>query len=76
MLVMVSNSGRMPNHYFSDTELHLKVRNILRAPIQNICCIDSSLFVTGDVASTNGTGVPCSRVWIRMYVARHLEEQE
>ena len=34
MLVMVSNSGRMPNHYFSDTELHLKVRNILSAPIQ------------------------------------------
>ena len=38
VLVVLSNRGRMPNHYFSDTELLLKVRNI-----QNICCIDSSL---------------------------------
>ena len=30
---------------------------------------------TGDVVSRNGTGVLCSRVWIRMYVARHLEEE-
>ena len=39
-----------------------------------ICCIDSSL-LDWYVASTNGAGVLCSRVWIRMYVARHLEEQ-
>ena len=56
MLVVVSNRGRMPNHYFSDTELHLRVRS------------------TGDVASTIGTGILCSRAWIRMYVARHLEK--
>ena len=29
---------------------------------------------TGDVVSTNETGVLCSRAWIQMYVARHLEE--
>ena len=30
--------------FFSDTELHLRVRNISRAPIQNICYSDSLLF--------------------------------
>ena len=57
VVVVMSNRGRMPNHYFSDTELHLRVS-------------------TDDVASTNGTGILCSRAWIRMYVARHLEEHE
>ena len=75
MLVVVSNRGRMPNHNFSDTELHFRVRNILRASIQNIFALIAH-FSTGDVASTNGTGIRCSRAWIRMYVARHLEEHE
>ena len=32
--------------------------------------------LTGDVPSTNGTWVLCSRSCIRTYIARHLEEQE
>ena len=27
---------------------------------------------TYDVAITYGTGVICSRAWVRMYIARHL----
>ena len=38
VFVVVSNRGRRPRHYFSDTELYLRVRNIGRAPIQSICC--------------------------------------
>ena len=50
-----------------------EVRNILRAPIQNsVAFIAHSS--TGDVAITNGTVILSSRAWIRMYVARHLEE--
>ena len=76
MLVVVSNRGRMPNHYFSDTDLHLRVRNLLRVhPFRtSVALIAHSS--TGDVASTNGTGILCTRAWIRMYVARHLEEHE
>ena len=59
-MLVVSNRGRMPNHYFSDTELHVRVRKILRSPIQkSVALIAHSS--TGDVASTNGTGVLCSR---------------
>ena len=65
MLVVMSNRGRMSNHYFSDTELHLRVRNILRAPIQNTVALIAHS-PTGDVASTNGRGTICSRAWIRM----------
>ena len=75
MLVVVSNRGRMPNQYFSDTELHLRVRTFCVHPSRtSVALIAHSS--TGDVASTNGTGVLCSRAWIRMHVARHLEEHE
>ena len=46
----------MPNHYFSDTELHLRVRNILRAPIQNICCTDCSLLDWVTLRAQKGQG--------------------
>ena len=59
MLVVVSNRGRMPNHY-SDTELHLRVRNISCDPSRtSVALIAHSS--TGDVASTNRTGILCSR---------------
>ena len=64
MLVVVSNRGRMPNHYFSDTEPE---HFVFTHPAHSS---------TGYVASTNGTGILCSRAWIRMYVALHLEEHE
>ena len=65
---MPSRSCR-PNHYFFDNQLHLRILNILCASIQSICC-------TSDVASTNGTGVLSSRVWIIIFLTRHLKEQE
>ena len=71
VLVVVSNRGRNPSHYFSDTELHLRVRN--SSPRASVALITHSS--TGDVASTNGTGVLCSKAWMWMDVDRHLEEQ-
>ena len=48
MIVVTAGSvrpsrGRRYNHHFPDTGLNLIVRNISRAPIQNICCTDSLL---------------------------------
>ena len=63
MLVVVSDRDHMPNHYFSVHPSRTSVALIAHSS-------------TGDVASTNGTGILCSRAWIRMYVARHLEEHE
>ena len=55
MLVVVSNRCRMTNHYFFDTELHLRVRNICVYPSRtSVALIAHSS--TGDVARTNGTG--------------------
>ena len=42
VFVVVSNRGRRPIHYFSDTEQDLRVSNSLRAPIPSICCTDIS----------------------------------
>ena len=75
MLVVVSNRVCMPNHYFSNTALHLRVRNIFVHPSRTYVALIAHSS-TGDVASTNGTVVLCSRAWIWMYVTRHLEEQE
>ena len=72
----MSNRGCLPNHYFSDTELHS------RSPEHFAFTHPEHLFAliahssAGDVASTSGTGILCSRAWIRMYVARLLEEHE
>ena len=74
MLVVVSNRGRMPIHYFSDTELHLRVTFCVHPSRSSVALIAHSS--TGDVASTNETGILCSMALIQMYVARHLEEQE
>ena len=67
--------GRKSNLYFSDTVLHLRVRNISHAPIQNICA-PVAYSSTGYVSGTYRAGILCSRPWIRMYVARYQKEQE
>ena len=74
VFVVISNMVRRPSHYFSDTELHVRVRTISVHPSRSFVALVTHSS-TGDVVSTNGTGVLCSRAWIRMYVARHLEEQ-
>ena len=74
VFVVVLNRSCMPNHYFSDTERHLRIWNICVHPSRSsVALIDRSS--TGDVVTTNGTGVLCSRAWIWMYVAQHLKEQ-
>ena len=42
-LVFEAEQGRRSNLYFSDTVLHLRVRNISHAPIQYIWCTGSLL---------------------------------
>ena len=61
MLAVVSNRGRMSNHYFSDTAFESSIHFACTHPEHRL---HSS---TGVVARTNGTGVLCSRAWIRMY---------
>ena len=63
--------GRRSNLYFSDTVLHLRVRNISHEPIQYIWCTS-----TGDVWCTYWEGILGGRPCIQMYVARHQKEQE
>ena len=48
---MRSSRGRRSNIYFSDTVLHLRVRNNLHAPIQYIWCIHSIFGGAGKVIS-------------------------
>ena len=49
--------GRRFNLYFSDTVLHLRVRNISHAPIENICCTGSNSSISdyGRVLQDKGT---------------------
>ena len=46
VLVVVSNRGSRPSHYFSDTELHFRERNILRhGGFGEVGSLDSFLIV-------------------------------
>ena len=60
-----------PIHFFSDTVQHLRA--------WTLCVHPSRAYVapvayssTCEVAGTYGTGVLCSRAWVRMDVARHM----
>ena len=67
--------GRRSNLYFSYNVLHLRVRNISHASIQDIWCTGSVAYSSNvDVSGTYRAEILGSRPWIRMYVARHQQE--
>ena len=73
--VFEPSRGRRSNLYFSDTVLHLRVRNIRMHP----SCTSGAPVAyssTGDVSDTYWEGILGGRPWIRMYVARHQKEPE
>ena len=67
--------GCRSNIYFSDTVLHLRVRNISYAPIRNNLS-PVAYSSTNDVSGKCRAGILGSRPWIQMYVACHQKEQE
>ena len=60
--------GRSSSLYFSDTKLHLRVRNISHVHV--------AYSSTSVLSGTYSAGIHGNKSWIRMYVARHQKEQE
>ena len=73
---MVSIRGSIPNIYFSYTELHFESGTFCVYPSRASVALISHSSIGNVVESTNGTGVFGSRAWIRIFIARHLDEQE
>ena len=77
VVVLIAGSlgrGHRSNLYFSNTVLHLRVRNISHAPIQNTGA-PVPYSSTSDVSGTYRAEILGSRPWIQMYVACDQKEQ-